>query len=96
MTPGSQATVTELATMLKTYPQLQILLVGYANDAQGGFTNKSLSFKRVNIIKQQLVTSGINFQRIDAVGRGTGVARNDTSRVPKPTMRKIMLKVVSK
>ena len=96
MTPGSQATVTELATMLKTYPQLQVLLVGYANDAQGGFTNKSLSFKRVNIIKQQLVTSGINFQRIDAVGRGTGVARNDTSRVPKPTLRKIMLKVVSK
>ena len=96
MTPGSQATVTELATLLKTYPQLQVLLVGYANDAQGGFTNKSLSFKRVNIIKQQLVTSGINFQRIDAVGRGTGVARYDTAGPPKPTMRKIMLKVVSK
>ncbi|AKD54519.1 DUF937 domain-containing protein [Spirosoma radiotolerans] len=96
LTPGSQATVTELATLLKTYPQLQVLLVGYANDAQGDFTNKSLSFKRVNVIKQQLVTSGINFQRIDAIGRGTGVAKNDTSGVPKPTMRKIMLKVVSK
>jgi outer membrane protein OmpA-like peptidoglycan-associated protein len=96
MTAGSQATVSELATLLKTYPQMQVLLVGFANDAQGGFTNKSLSFKRVNAIKQQLVSSGINFMRIDAVGRGTGVARNDTSGTPKPTMRKIVMKVVSK
>lgn len=97
MTPGSQATVNELATLLKTYPQMQVLLVGFANDAQGGgFTNKSLSFKRVNTIKQQLVSSGINFMRIDAIGRGTGVAKGDTSRIPKPTMRKIILKVVSK
>ncbi|GAB2545739.1 DUF937 domain-containing protein [Spirosoma aerophilum] len=96
LTPGSQATLNELSTLLKTYPQLQVLLIGFANDAQGGFTNKSLSFKRVNTIKQQLVSSGINFMRIDAVGRGTGVAKNDTSGVPKPTMRKIVLKVVSK
>lgn len=96
MTPGSQATINELATLLKTYPQMQVLLVGFANDAQGEFTNKSLSFKRVTAIKQQLVATGINFMRIDAIGRGTGVAKTDTSRIPKPTMRKIILKVVSK
>lgn len=97
MTPGSQAAVNELASLLKTYPQMQVLLVGFANDAPGGvLTNKALSFKRVNTIKQQLVSSGINFMRIDAIGRGTGVAKGDTSRVPKPTMRKIILKVVSK
>jgi outer membrane protein OmpA-like peptidoglycan-associated protein len=96
MTAGSQAVVGELATLLKTHPQLQIQLVGYANDAQRGITNKSLSFKRVNQIKQQLMTSGIDFVRIDALGRGTGVARNDTSTVPKPTLRKIIVKVVVK
>ncbi|GAB3893757.1 DUF937 domain-containing protein [Spirosoma agri] len=96
MTAGSQAVVGELATLLKTHPQLQIQLVGYANDAQRGITNKSLSFKRVNQIKQQLMTSGIDFLRIDALGRGTGVARNDTSAVPKPTLRKIIVKVVVK
>jgi outer membrane protein OmpA-like peptidoglycan-associated protein len=96
MTVGSQATIGELATLLKTYPQLQVQLVGYANDAQGGFTNKSLSFKRVNLIKQDLVASGINFQRVDAIGRGTGVSRSDTSGIPKPTLRKIDVKVVVK
>ena len=96
MTPGSQATVGELATLLKTYPRLQIQLVGYANDAQGGSTNKSLSFKRVNGIKQQLMASGIDFVRIDAIGRGTGVSQSDTSRIPEPTLRKINLKVVVK
>ncbi|GAB4051040.1 DUF937 domain-containing protein [Spirosoma litoris] len=96
MAAGAQATVNELATILKTYPQLQIQLVGYANDATGEFTNKSLSFKRVNQIKQQLMASGINFMRIDAIGRGTGVAKGDTSRIPKPTLKKIDLKVVVK
>lgn len=100
MTPGSTAAVGELATLLKTYPQLQIQLIGYANDAYAlpasGFTNKSLSFKRVNVIKQQLMASGINFVRIDAIGRGTGVSKSDTSKIPKPTLRKIDVKVVVK
>ena len=97
MTAGSQTVVGELTNLLKTYPQLQVQLVGYANDAQGGgLTNKSLSFKRVNVIKQQLVNSGINYLRVDAIGRGTGVALNDTSRVGKPAFRKIDIKVVTK
>lgn len=96
MTPGSQTAIDELTTILKNYPSLQIQLIGYANDAQGELTNKSLSFKRVNQIKHQLMTAGIDYMRIDAIGRGTGVAKNDTSRIPKPTQRKIDLKVVIK
>ncbi len=96
MTPGAQATVGELATLLKTHPSTQIQLIGYANDARGGVTNKSLSFKRVNQIKQQLMASGIDFVRIDAIGRGTGVSRRDTSGVPRPTLRKIDMRVVVK
>ena len=96
LTATSQPTINELATLLKTYPQLQVQLIGYANDAQSGLTNKSLSFKRVNQIKQQLVNTGINYLRIDAIGRGTGVSRLDTSGAPKPTLRKIDLKVVTK
>lgn len=95
MTPGSLATISELTTLLKTYPNLQVQLIGYANDAQFG-TNKSLSFKRVNQIKQQLMASGIDFVRIDAIGRGTGVSRLDTSGIAKPTLRRIDLKVVVK
>ncbi|CAN5215388.1 hypothetical protein BH09BAC4_BH09BAC4_08190 [soil metagenome] len=96
LTPGSVAAIGELTTLLKAYPQLQIQLVGYANDAQGGFTNKNLSFKRVYQVKQQLMTAGINFLRVDAIGRGTGVYRRDTSAIPRPTLRKIDVKVVAK
>jgi len=96
MTPGSLAAIGELTTLLKTYPRLQVQLVGYANDAQDGLTDKSLSFRRANQIKQQLITSGIDFVRINAIGRGTGVSRNDTSDTAKPTLPKIDLKVVAK
>lgn len=98
LTPGSEKAVNELATLLKTYPRLQVQLIGYANDAQGGLTNKSLSFKRVNQIKQQLMTAGIDYLRIDAIGRGTGVTRtlNDSLSMARPTLRKIDMKVVVK
>ncbi|AQG78845.1 OmpA family protein [Spirosoma montaniterrae] len=96
LTAGSQATINELATLLKANPALQIQLIGYANDASGALTNKSLSFKRVNQIKQQLMASGIDFVRIDAIGRGSGVSKRDTSGVAKPTLRKIDMKVVAK
>ncbi|GAB4023123.1 DUF937 domain-containing protein [Spirosoma koreense] len=96
LTPGSQAVINELAALLKTNPQLQIQLVGYANDAPGGYMNRSLSFKRVYQIKQQLVSAGINYLRVDAIGRGTGVSPRDTSHIPKPTLRKIDLKIVAK
>lgn len=96
MTAGSMATIGELATLLKTYPRLQVQLVGYANDAQGGMTNKSLSFKRVYLIKQQLMNSGIDFVRVDAIGRGSGVSKSDTFGLARPALRKIDLKVVVK
>ncbi|PRY27342.1 outer membrane protein OmpA-like peptidoglycan-associated protein [Spirosoma oryzae] len=98
LTASAQATVNELATLLKTYPRMQIQLIGFANDAAGGFTNRALSFKRVNLIKQQLVTSGINYLRVDAIGRGSGVPRRSTDSTarPRPALRKIDVKVVAK
>lgn len=100
LTPGSEGAITELVSVLKTHPTTQIRLIGYANDAIGtGQTNKSLSFKRVNVIKQQLVSAGINYVRVDAVGVGTGVAApkpSDSTAVRRKPMRKIDLRVVVK
>ncbi len=98
---GSEATINELVTIMKTYPTAQIQLLGYANDAKGSLTNKSLSFRRVNQIKQQLITAGIDYVRIDAVGRGTGAPvkkPGDTTSVAKPGISKpkIDLRVVIK
>lgn len=98
LTPGSESTVNEIANFLKANPAAQIRLVGYANDAQGGATNKSLSFKRVNVIKSMLVAQGINFIRVDAVGLGTGVKvkPGDSTARRQPTLKKIDMKVVYK
>ena len=57
---------------------------------------KVYRLKRTNLIKQQIVSAGINYLRVDAIGRGSGVSLRDTSRVSKPTLRQIDLKVVVK
>ncbi|MEZ0486520.1 DUF937 domain-containing protein [Fibrella aquatica] len=96
MTPTSQGQINELIALLKARPTLQIQLQGYANDAPGpaaGLTNKMLSFKRVNAIKQQLVGSGINYLRVDAIGLGTGVKVGELGKQPQ---KKINIKVITK
>lgn len=98
MTPNSASIVMDIANFLKANPAAQIRLVGYANDAQGGITNKSLSFKRVNAIKTMLVAQGIDYIRVDAIGLGTGVKikPGDSTATRQPTMKKIDMKVVYK
>ncbi|WP_234733210.1 OmpA family protein [Tellurirhabdus bombi] len=93
-----QPTVNELVNLMKANPTMQIQLIGYANDARLPTTNKFLSGKRANIVKQQMVQAGINFVRIDAVGYGTGVRikPGDSLAAKKPTRREIMVKIVSK
>lgn len=101
LTPASQPAVNELANLLKAYPNTQIQLVGYANDASAaatGLTNMDLSRKRAYAIKQQLLNAGIDNNRVDAVGKGTGVVitPGDSTAVRRPTLRKIDIRVVLK
>lgn len=93
---ASQGQINQLAALLKARPTLQVQLQGYANDAPGveaGLTNKALSFRRVNAIKQQLVGAGINYLRVDAIGLGTGVKVGELGKEPQ---KKINIKVVTK
>ncbi|GAA4469953.1 hypothetical protein GCM10023189_57800 [Nibrella saemangeumensis] len=100
LAPSSQAAITELVNILRTHPNAQIQLVGYANDASSGtgLTNMDLSRKRAYAIKQQLLNAGIDNNRVDAVGKGTGVTitPGDSTAVRRPTMRKIDVRVVLK
>ncbi|MBO0933627.1 DUF937 domain-containing protein [Fibrella aquatilis] len=95
MTPASQGQVNELIAQLKARPTMQVQFQGYADDAPvgSGITNKALSFKRVNVLKQQLVTAGINYLRVDAIGLGTGVKVGELGKQPQ---RKINVKIISK
>ncbi|WP_421829989.1 DUF937 domain-containing protein [Larkinella sp.] len=94
--PAGVATVGELSTLLKNNPVVQIRLVGYANDAVPPMGNKALSVTRVLNIKNQLIKSGINYIRIDAIGLGTGVKPGDSTAIGKPRLKQIDVKVVIK
>ncbi|GAB3935093.1 DUF937 domain-containing protein [Larkinella terrae] len=94
--PAGLVTVGELATLLKNNPIVQIRLVGYANDAIPPMGNKALSVMRVLAIKNQLIKSGINYIRIDAIGLGTGIKPGDSTAVGKPRLKQIDIKVVIK
>jgi outer membrane protein OmpA-like peptidoglycan-associated protein len=96
LTPASQGQINELAALLKARPTLQVQLQAYANDAPGGaagLTNKLLSFRRANVIKQQLVGAGINYLRVDAIGLGTGVRPGELGKQP---LKKVNIKVITK
>lgn len=92
---AANAPVAALAELLKKYPNAQVKLVGYANDAKLPVTNKVLSVKRVFAIKDALIKSGISYIRIDAEGRGSGVSPKDSSRTQKP-LREIYVRFVKK
>jgi outer membrane protein OmpA-like peptidoglycan-associated protein len=93
---ASNDAVQALADLLKKYPNAQIKLVGYANDAQPPLTNKTLSVKRVFTLKDMFVKAGISYVRVDAEGRGTGINPKDTTGRKQTAMREVWVKFVQK
>jgi outer membrane protein OmpA-like peptidoglycan-associated protein len=94
--PASNGSVEVLADLLKKYPNAQIKLTGYANDAQPPLTNKTLSVKRVFALKDLFIKAGISYIRVDAEGRGTGVNPKDTTGRKQVPMREVWVKFVQK
>jgi outer membrane protein OmpA-like peptidoglycan-associated protein len=92
----SNDAVQALADLLKKYPNAQIKLVGYANDAQAPLTNKTLSVKRAFALKDAFVKAGISYIRVDAEGRGTGINPKDTTGRKQTAMREVWVKFVQK
>ncbi len=92
---AANAPVAVLADLLKKYPNAQVKLVGYANDAKLPVTNKVLSVKRVFAIKDLLIKAGISYIRVDAEGRGSGVNPKDSTPGQKP-LREIYVRFVKK
>jgi outer membrane protein OmpA-like peptidoglycan-associated protein len=69
--PGSDATLAELATVLKDNPALQIDVVGHTDDVGGDAANQRLSQARAEAVALALTQRyGIAASRIAASGRG--------------------------
>jgi outer membrane protein OmpA-like peptidoglycan-associated protein len=92
--PEASAAISELIATLKKYPTAEVKFIVYANDAVLPLTNKMLSIKRAFALKNQMITGGISFVRIDTEGRGSGMEQK-TNPSPKP-LREVYVKFIKK
>jgi outer membrane protein OmpA-like peptidoglycan-associated protein len=76
----SKINIREFAQFLKRYPNAQVSVVGYTDTSGNRESNKRLSTKRAQIVKNLLIKYGVAASKITAVGKGdlNPIATNDT------------------
>jgi OmpA-OmpF porin, OOP family len=97
LTPASVATVNDLASVLKAYPNAQVQLVGHTDNTGSPTANQTLSLDRANAIKDTLVAQGVGADRVSTAGYGQDrpVAPNDTE-AGRAQNRRLELNVTNK
>jgi OOP family OmpA-OmpF porin len=78
---GSQASIERIATVLRQYPQHQILVEGHTDATGSDEFNLGLSRDRASSVRSALVAGGVDASKISAEGYGESrpVATNDTA-----------------
>lgn len=95
--PESQEQLTNIATILKEYPNVHIKLGGYTDNTGSAEVNKKLSQDRADSVMGELVRLGIDKSRLEAEGYGPEhpVASNDTE-AGRAENRRIAIRVTQK
>ncbi|GAB4028532.1 OmpA family protein [Spirosoma gilvum] len=95
--PESQEQLTNIATILKEYPNVHIKLGGYTDNTGSAAINKKLSQERADSVMSELVKLGIDKSRLEAEGYGPEhpVASNDTPE-GRAENRRIAIRVTQK
>jgi outer membrane protein OmpA-like peptidoglycan-associated protein len=93
----SQEQLTNIASILKAYPNVQIKIGGYTDNIGDYAANMQLSQQRADSVQQQLVGMGIAAERIQAEGYGPQhpIADNSTE-AGRARNRRIALRVTQK
>ena len=80
LTRTSDKTVSDLAQVLKAYPNAQVQLSGHTDNTGTPQSNQALSLDRANTIKAMLVNDGVGANRISTQGFGQErpIASNET------------------
>jgi OmpA-OmpF porin, OOP family len=97
LTPQSAATVNDLASVLKAYPNSRVQLVGHTDNTGSPAANQTLSLARADAVKGLLVGQGVGADRISTAGYGQDrpVAPNDTE-AGRAQNRRLELTVIGK
>ena len=95
--PASQEQLTNIAAILKAYPQVKIRIGGYTDNTGDPAANLQLSEQRANNVMAELVNLGIDPARIAAKGYGAEnpIADNSTEE-GRQKNRRISLRVTDK
>jgi outer membrane protein OmpA-like peptidoglycan-associated protein len=68
--PDGRRAIEELARVLREHPERNVLIEGFTDEGGGDDLNRRLSARRANAVRNALVLSGIDSQRIVARGMG--------------------------
>ena len=94
--PAARGTITEIAKILKQYPQIQRLEIeGHASSKGDNQYNVNLTEKRARAVAQALVDAGVDEKRLVPIGYGEycpAIDRGDD--VDDPVNRRVLLKAV--
>jgi outer membrane protein OmpA-like peptidoglycan-associated protein len=95
--PASQEQLTNIAEILKAYPQVKIRIGGYTDNTGDPAANLQLSQQRADNVMAQLTQLGIDPSRMSAKGYGQddAIADNSTEQ-GRQKNRRISLRVIEK
>jgi outer membrane protein OmpA-like peptidoglycan-associated protein len=77
LTPGGDATVQEIAALLKDAPDVQIRVDGHVTGRRNSSTGQQVSEERANAVKDRLVELGVPADAISTKGFGAGKPLQD-------------------
>jgi K(+)-stimulated pyrophosphate-energized sodium pump len=94
---GSEAQLTNIAEILKAFPNVNIKLGGYTDNTGDANANLKLSGERASTVKAELIKLGITDARLESEGYGqeNPVAANDTEE-GRAANRRISIRVTKK
>jgi hypothetical protein len=80
LTPDSRQTVDDVAAIMKCYPNSAVQLEGHTDSTGDPEANKRLSVARAETVKSEIVSAGVDPNRISTAGWGEEkpIASNDT------------------
>jgi OOP family OmpA-OmpF porin len=77
--PSSSRQVDNIAAILRAYPNVHLLIAGYAESIGPSEENMRLSWARANVVKNELMTRGIAADRLTTEGQGEASSNNDAA-----------------